>query len=65
MAVLIKNFLVLIAVGLKEKRFSLSFKAKDKVSENARLISNPLANNKAIETIKIEIFSNKGDSKSF
>ena len=50
---------------IKRKTVSLSYKANDKVSENARLVSNPLANNKAIETIKIEIFSNKGDSKVF
>jgi hypothetical protein len=29
------------------------------------LISNPLANNKEVEAVKIEIFSNKGDTKMF
>ena len=38
---------------------------KDDISETTRLVSNPLANNKAVETVKIEIFSNKGDSKVF
>ncbi|MAJ52319.1 MAG: hypothetical protein CMB82_12020 [Flammeovirgaceae bacterium] len=50
---------------VKRKTVALSYKVKDDVSETARLVSNPLANNKEVETVKIEIFSNKGDSKVF
>jgi hypothetical protein len=50
---------------VKRKTIALSYKVNDSISENGRLISNPLANNKEVETVKIEIFSNKGDSKVF
>ena len=50
---------------VKRKTVALAYKVNAEISETARLVSNPLANNKAVETIKIEIFSNKGDSKVF
>ncbi|MDB4013278.1 hypothetical protein N9487_03880, partial [Cyclobacteriaceae bacterium] len=43
----------------------LTFKVKENASETSRLIANPLANNKEVEAVKIEIFSNKGDTKMF
>jgi len=50
---------------VKRKTVALSYKVNEDISETARLVSNPLANNKDVEAIKIEIFSNKGDSKVF
>jgi hypothetical protein len=50
---------------VKRKTIALTFKVKENASDTARLISNPLANNKEVEAVKIEIFSNKGDTKMF
>jgi len=50
---------------VKRKTVALTFKVKENASDTARLISNPLANNKEVEAVKIEIFSNKGDTKMF
>ena len=50
---------------VKRKTVALTFKVKENTSDTARLISNPLANNKEVEAVKIEIFSNKGDTKMF
>ena len=50
---------------VKRKTIALTFKVKENASETSRLIANPLANNKEVEAVKIEIFSNKGDTKMF
>ena len=50
---------------VKRKTIALTYKVKENASETGRLIANPLANNKEVEAVKVEIFSNKGDTKIF
>ena len=50
---------------IKRKIVTLSYKVKDGVTSTSKLIANPLAINLEVDTIKVEIHSNKGDINIF